>query len=176
MWKKLGLSVDWSKTYGTISLEVQQIVQQEFVKLYQKGAIVSKEFPALRCTKLQATIAQAETEQKEFDEFFNDIAFTLEETGEQLVIATTRPEMLPACKAVFAHPDDERYQKYFHKNIITPLGEVVPLLPDDKAKIDKGTGLVMCCSYGDETDVFWFQKHNLEPRIVIDRYGKMGNT
>lgn len=176
LWKKLGLSVDWSKTYGTISLEVQQIVQQEFVKLYQKGAIVSKEFPALRCTKLQATIAQAETEQKEFDEFFNDIAFTLEETGEQLVIATTRPEMLPACKAVFAHPDDERYQKYFHKNIITPLGEVVPLLPDDKAKIDKGTGLVMCCSYGDETDVFWFQKHNLEPRIVIDRYGKMGNT
>lgn len=137
---------------------------------------MSKEFPALWCHKLQATIAQAETEQKEFDEFFNDIAFTLEETGEQLVIATTRPEMLPACKAVFAHPNDERYQKYFHKNIITPLGEVVPLLPDDKAKIDKGTGLVMCCSYGDETDVFWFQKHNLEPRIVINRYGKMENT
>ena len=72
------MSIDWTKVYGTISLEVQQIVQQEFLKLYNKKAIVSKEFPALRCTKLQATIAQAETESQEFEEFFNDIKFTLE--------------------------------------------------------------------------------------------------
>lgn len=173
--RHLWMSIDWTKVYGTISLEVQQIVQQEFLKLYKKGAILAKEFPALRCTKLQATIAQAETESQEFEEFFNDIKFTLE-SGEELIIATTRPEMLPSCKAVFAHPNDERYQKYFHQTIITPLGEKVLLLPDDKAKIDKGTGLVMCCSYGDEVDVFWFQKHNLEPRIIIDRYGKMQNT
>ncbi|HRX63669.1 MAG TPA: valine--tRNA ligase [Candidatus Absconditabacterales bacterium] len=175
LWKSLGLSVDWTKVYSTIELKTQQIVQQEFVKLYNKGHIVSKEFPALRCTKLQATIAQAETEDCEFEEFFNDIEFTLED-GTKLTIATTRPELLPACKAVFAHPNDDRYKDHFHKNITTPLGETVPLLPDDKAKIDKGTGLVMCCSYGDETDVFWFQKHNLEPRICIDRYGKMTNT
>jgi valyl-tRNA synthetase len=90
----------------------------------------------LWCTKLQATIAQAETEEKEFNEFFNEIEFTLDD-GTKLVIATTRPELLPACKAVFAHPDDERYKPYFGHKITTPLGDTVPLLPDDKAKIDK---------------------------------------
>jgi len=120
LWKSLGLSVDWTKVYSTIELKTQQIVQQEFVKLYNKGYIVSKEFPALRCTKLQATIAQAETEDCEFEEYFNDIEFTLED-GTKLTIATTRPELLPACKAVFAHPNDDRYKDHFHKEIITPL-------------------------------------------------------
>ena len=175
LWTRMWLSVDWTKCYSTIQLSTQQLVQKEFVKLYKKWEIISKDFPALRCTKLQATIAQAETEEKEFNEFFNDIEFTLDD-GTKLVIATTRPELLPACKAVFAHPDDERYQQYFGHKITTPLGDTVPLLPDDKAKIDKGTGLVMCCSYWDEVDVYWFQKHELEPKICIDRYGRMINT
>ncbi len=175
LWKKMWLSVDWTKTYSTIQLSTQQIVQKEFVKLYKKWEIISKDFPALRCTKLQATIAQAETEEKEFNEFFNEIEFTLDD-GTKLVIATTRPELLPACKAVFAHPDDERYKPYFGHKITTPLGDTVPLLPDDKAKIDKWTGLVMCCSYWDEVDVYRFQKHGLEPKICIDRYGRMINT
>ena len=175
LWRKMWLSVDWTKTYSTIQLSTQQIVQKEFVKLYKKWEIISKDFPALRCTKLQATIAQAETEEKEFNEFFNEIEFTLDDST-KLVIATTRPELLPACKAVFAHPDDERYQPYFGHMITTPLGDTVPLLPDDKAKIDKWTGLVMCCSYWDEVDVYRFQKHELEPKICIDRYGRMINT
>ena len=175
LWKKMWLSIDWTKTYSTIQLSTQQIAQQEFVKLYKRWLIVAKDFPALRCTKLQATIAQAETEEKEFNEFFNEIEFTLED-GTKLVIATTRPELLPACKAVFAHPDDERYKPYFGKKITTPLWDTVPLLPDDKAKIDKWTGLVMCCSYGDEVDLYRFQKHSLEPKICIDRYWKMINT
>jgi len=175
LWTRMWLSVDWTKCYSTIQLSTQQLVQKEFVKLYKKWEIISKDFPALWCTKLQATIAQAETEEKEFNEFFNDIEFTLDD-GTKLVIATTRPELLPACKAVFAHPDDERYQPYFGHKITTPLGDTVPLLPDDKAKIDKGTGLVMCCSYWDEVDVYWFQKHELEPKICIDRYGRMINT
>lgn len=175
LWQTMGFSIDRSKTYSTIDLKTQQLVQQEFVKLYEKGHILSKEFPALRCTKLQVTIAQAETEDQEFEEYFNDIEFTLDDWT-KLTIATTRPELLPACKAVFAHPNDERYQSYFGKKITTPLGDIVPLLPDDKAKIDKWTWLVMCCSYGDETDVYRFQKHKLEPKICIDRYGKMQNT
>ncbi len=175
LWRRMWLSVDWTKCYSTIALSTQQLVQKEFVKLYKKWEIISKDFPALWCTKLQATIAQAETEEKEFNEFFNDIEFTLDD-GTKLVIATTRPELLPACKAVFAHPDDERYQPYFGHKITTPLGDTVPLLPDDKAKIDKGTWLVMCCSYWDEVDVYWFQKHELEPKICIDRYGRMINT
>lgn len=125
--QSLGFSVDWNRTYATVSPEVQQLVQKRFVEMYKKGDIVGKKFPALRCTKLQATIAQAETEEKEFNEFFNYLNFTLDD-GEKLVIATTRPEMLPACVAVFAHPNDERFAKYIGRTITTPLGDTVPLL------------------------------------------------
>ena len=175
LWKSLWLSVDRKRSYTTISPEVQQFVQQTFVKLYNEWHIVFKEFPALRCTKMQTTVAQAETEEQEFNEFFNYLNFTLD-CGSKLVIATTRPELLPACVAVFVHPDDKRFEKYVGKTITTPLDINVPVLADDKVKMDKGTGVVMCCSYGDETDVYWIKKHNLGEKIVIDRYGKMQNT
>lgn len=174
-WIWLGFSVDRHHSYATISPLVQQLVQQRFVDLYHKGLIQHKEFPALRCTANQTTIAQAETEDKEFDEFFNDIAFTLSD-GSELIIATTRPEMLPACVAVFVHPDDQRYTAHLGKDVTTPLGKTVPLLTDDKVKMDKGTGAVMCCSYGDETDMYWIQKHKLPVHIIINRYGKMQET
>ncbi len=170
--KSLGLSIDWSRTYTTISPEVQQIAQSTFVKLYKEWHIICKEFPALRCTKMQTTVAQAETEEQEFNEYFNYLNFTLDD-GQQLVIATTRPELLPACRAVFVHPDDERFTKYVWRNITTPIGVTVPILADDKVKMDKGTGVVMCCSYGDEVDVYRIKKHNLGEKIIIDRYGKM---
>ncbi|GHV22110.1 hypothetical protein FACS189428_3660 [Clostridia bacterium] len=138
LWQSLGFSIDWKRTYATISPEVQQLVQKRFVEMYKNGDIVGKQFPALRCTKNQTTIAQAETEEKEFNEFFNYLNFTLDD-GEKLVIATTRPEMLPACVAVFAHPDDEKFAKYIGRHITTPLGDTVPLLGDDKVKMDKGS-------------------------------------
>ncbi len=175
LWVKQGFSIDWSRTYTTIQPEVQQISQAEFVKLYKKWQIVAKEFPALRCTKNQTTIAQAETEDKEFEAFFNDLKFTLED-GSELLIATTRPELLPACLAVFVHPDDERYTQMIGQKVTTPLGKEVPLLEDDKVKMDKGTGAVMCCSYGDETDVYWINKHKLTPYVVLNRYGKLHST
>ncbi|MFZ2911518.1 MAG: class I tRNA ligase family protein, partial [Candidatus Absconditicoccaceae bacterium] len=173
--KSIGLSVDRSRSYTTISPEVQKISQKTFIKLYKEGNIVCKNFPALRCTKMQTTVAQAETEEQEFNEFFNYLNFTLDD-GEKLVIATTRPELLPACLAVFVHPDDERFTKYIGKKITTPIGVTVPLLADDKVKMDKGTGVVMCCSYGDEVDVYRINKHNLGEKIVIDRYGRMLNS
>ncbi|MFA5748425.1 MAG: class I tRNA ligase family protein [Candidatus Absconditabacterales bacterium] len=175
LWKSVGFSIDRSRTYTTISPEVQQIAQKTFVKLYKEGNIVCKEFPALRCTKMQTTVAQAETEEQEFNEYFNYLNFTLE-NGEKLIIATTRPEMIPACLAVFINPDDNRFAKYVGQKITTPLGKSVPLLADDKVKMDKGTGIVMCCSYGDEVDVYWIKKHNLGEHIVIDRYGKIQNS
>ncbi|MDR3169555.1 MAG: class I tRNA ligase family protein [Candidatus Peribacteria bacterium] len=138
LWQSLGFSIDWKRTYATILPEVQQLVQKRFVEMYKNGDIVGKKFPALRCTKMQTTVAQAETEEKEFNEFFNYLNFTLED-GEKLVIATTRPEMIPACVAVFAHPDDERFAKYIGRTITTPLGDTVPLLGDDKVKMDKGS-------------------------------------
>lgn len=173
--RSLWISVDRNRTYTTISPEVQKISQSTFVKLYKEWNIVCKEFPALRCTKMQTTVAQAETEEQEFDEFFNYLNFTLED-GEKLVIATTRPELLPACLAVFVHPDDERFTKYVWKQITTPIWVTVPLLTDDKVKMDKWTWVVMCCSYWDEVDVYWIKKYNLWEKIVIDRYGRMQNS
>ncbi|MDD3868671.1 MAG: valine--tRNA ligase, partial [Candidatus Absconditabacteria bacterium] len=173
--QSLGFSIDRKRTYATISPEVQQLVQKRFVEMYKAGHIVSKQFPSLWCTKNQTTIAQAETEEKEFNEFFNYLNFTLE-NGEKLVIATTRPEMLPACVCVFVHPEDERFTKYVGQTITTPLGKAVPLLADDKVKMDKGTGVVMCCTYGDEVDMFWVQKHNLPEKIIISRYGKIEHS
>ena len=175
LWQSLGISVDWNRTYATISPEVQQLVQTRFVEMYEKWQIVCKEFPSLRCTKNQTTIAQAETEEKEFNEFFNYLNFTLDD-WEKLVIATTRPEMLPACLAVFVHPDDERFQKYIWKTITTPLWVKVPLLADDKVKMDKWTWVVMCCSYWDEVDVYWVKKHNLWEKIIINRYWRIENS
>jgi len=194
LWKSLWLSVDRDRFYTTISPEVQKISQKTFVKLYNEWHIVCKEFPALRCTKMQTTLAQAETEEKEFDEYFNYLKFRITEdetrlqkmkqdywrlnkfVEEELIIATTRPELLPACVAVFVHPDDKRFQKYIWKKITTPIWVTVPLLADDKVKMDKWTGVVMCCSYGDEVDVYWIQKYNLPEKIVIDRYGKIQNS
>ncbi|MCF7834902.1 valine--tRNA ligase [Candidatus Gracilibacteria bacterium] len=192
LWRSLGISVDRTRFYTTISPEVQKISQSTFVKLYKEGQIVCKDFPALRCTKMQTTVAQAETEEQEFEEYFNYLNFTIvddkipaakleagmtaKKDGDNLVIATTRPELLPACLAVFVHPDDERFQKYIGRKITTPIGVTVPLLADDKVKMDKGTGVVMCCSYGDEVDVFWINKHNLGEKVVIDRYGRMKDS
>lgn len=171
----LGMSVDWNRTYATILPEVQALSQKHFVALLEKWVIYKKEFPALRCTKNQTTIAQAETEEQEFNEYFNDIAFTLHD-GRQCVIATTRPEMLPACVAVFVHPDDERYTDYIGQTAMTPFDVEVPVLWDDKVKMDKWTGVVMCCSYGDDVDMYWITKHKLPEKIIINRYGKIENS
>jgi len=171
----LWMSVDWNRTYATILPEVQALSQRHFVELLGKWVIYKKEFPALRCTKNQTTIAQAETEEQEFNEYFNNIAFTLHD-GRQCVIATTRPEMLPACVAVFVHPDDERFTDYIGQTATTPLGVEVPVLWDDKVKMDKGTGVVMCCSYGDDVDMYWIKKHKLPEKIIINKYGKLENT
>ena len=175
LWRSLGISVDRNRFYTTISPEVQKISQHTFVKLYKQWHIVCKEFPALRCTKMQTTVAQAETEEQEFNEYFNYLNFTLDD-WENLVIATTRPELLPACLAVFVHPDDDRFTKYIWRKITTPIWVTVPLLADDKVKMDKWTWVVMCCSYGDEVDVYWINKHNLWEKVVIDRYGRMQNS
>lgn len=173
--QSLGMSVDRERSYATILPEVQAISQKHFVDLLQKGVIYKKEFPALRCTKNQTTIAQAETEEQEFNEFFNDIQFVLSD-GTACVIATTRPEMIPACVAVFVHPEDARYTSYIGQTATTPFGVQVPVLADDKVKMDKGTWAVMCCSYGDEVDMYWIKKHNLPEKIIINRYGKIENS
>ena len=98
------------------------------------------------------------------------------EDGESIIIATTRPELMPACVAVFVNPEDSRYTHMLGKFAITPFGHKVPILADEKAKMDKGTGAVMCCSYGDETDIYWIMTHKLEPRIIVGRDGRIHNS
>lgn len=174
LWKSLGLSVDWKLEYSSISTEAQKLAQTVFRELFEKGAIYQKDAIALYCHKCLTAVAQAEVEDNEMDSVFYDIAFNGDD-GNELIISTTRPELLPACQAVFVHPNDERYTKLVGKNINTPLGRSIPILADDKVSIEKGTGAVMCCTYGDETDLHWVRKHNLPERIILTRYGKLEN-
>ncbi len=175
LWKSVGISADWNLEYSTISPAVQKTSQKSFLDLYEKWAMYKKNAPALRCTECQTGVAQAEVEDKEFESVFYDIQFSLED-GSPLIIATTRPELLPACVAVFVNKEDPRYQHLIGKNVITPLGTKVPMLSDEKVGIDKGTGVVMCCTYGDETDMYWVKTYELPEKIILDKAGTLINT
>ena len=173
--QSVGMSFDRNMTYSTISPFVQKIAQERFVEMLKSGAIIRKEFPALWDWANQTTIAFAETEEKEEDAFFNDVRFEVEWWGE-IIIATTRPELMPACVGLFVNPEDVRYTSFLGKFAITPFGHRVPILADEKAKIDKWTGAVMCCSYWDETDIYWIMTHNLETRIIVGRDWRIHNS
>ena len=169
----IGLSVDWSINYRTISDYCRKISQLSFLRLYKMGRVYQKETPFMWCPKCHTAIAQAELEDVEQATFFNDIIFETED-GKKLVISTTRPELLPACVAVFVHPEDERYKDYVGKKVIVPLfGHKVSILKDERVDPEKGTGIVMCCTFGDQTDMEWYQAHNLPLRIAITETGKM---
>lgn len=171
-WRSLGLSVDWDENYSTIDLRSQRISQRAFIDLYRKGRVYRKEAPTLWCPECHTAIAQAEVEDAEHATVFYDVAFRLD--GRDLVISTTRPELLPACVAMFAHPSDARYRDVVGKRATVPLfGHDVPILHDEKADPEKGTGLVMCCTFGDTTDIAWWQEHALDTRIVFDANGRM---
>lgn len=160
MWKSLGFSVDWDLQYDTINDLSRKISQQSFIDLAKKGAAYQKEAPVLWCTNCLTSIAQAELEGAEKDSFFDYINFMID--GKPIEIATTRPEYLGACVALFINPDDERYNKYIGKKAIVPLYDFeVPVIGDKKVAIDKGTGVVMCCTYGDITDMDWQKEYNL---------------
>lgn len=172
LWKKIGLSVDWTKLYSTISDQSRKISQHSFIELYNKGLVYKKEEPALFCTTCRTTVAQAELDDAEISSSFNDIYFTGPH-GEKLVVATTRPELLPACVALFFHPDDARYSALKGKKATSPVfGKEISILADDAVVKEKGTGLVMCCTFGDQTDVMWYKKHKLPFIQVVGRDGR----
>jgi valyl-tRNA synthetase len=172
LWQKMGLSADWSETYSTISDDSRKISQESFIELFNKNYIYRKQEPALYCTTCRTSVAQAELDDLQVPSFFNDIIFK-DSDGNDLIIATTRPELLPACVAVLYNPNDVRYTHLHGKKATVPLfGQTVPLLPDDLVAIDKGSGLVMVCTFGDKTDIIWYKKHNLPYRHVIGLDGK----
>ena len=172
LWQRMGLSADWSLVYSTISDSTRKISQQSFIELFNKGYIYRKQEPALYCTTCRTSVAQAELDDKELASFFNDIIFK-DSDGNDLIIATTRPELLPACAAILFNPEDVRYKKLHGKKATVPLfGQIVPILPDELVDINKGSGLVMVCTFGDKTDIIWYKKHNLPYRQVIGFDGK----
>ncbi len=173
LWQRLGLSVDWRYTYRTIDEASRRIAQLSFIDLYQRGFASHQEAPAIWCPECQASIAQADLDDLERESEFLTLAFHIVD-GDILRIATTRPELLPACVAIFVHPGDERYKHLVGRRVVTPLFlQEVPILEDPLADPQKGTGAVMCCTFGDATDVAWWHKHNLRNIQVIGRDGRM---
>jgi valyl-tRNA synthetase len=172
LWQRMGLSVDWSKVYSTISDSSRQISQKSFIDLLKKQYIYRKQEPALYCATCRTSVAQAELDDKEVSTFFNDVIFK-DAQGNDLVIATTRPELLSGCLALLYHPDDKRYQHLRSTHATVPLfGQKVPILEDELVQIDKGTGLVMVCTFGDTMDILWYKKHHLPYRQMIGFDGK----
>lgn len=173
LFNQIALSVDWDLEYQTISPSSKTISQMSFLDLAQKGQVYRNDQPMLWDPVDRTALAQADIEDKEKQGVMNDVAFSTED-GAQIVIATTRPEMLPACVAVFYHPEDERYKHLKGKYAITPLfGVKVPILPDAMVKPDKGTGLVMCCTFGDQTDIIWWKTHSLPLRMILTKNGTL---
>lgn len=173
LWQRMGLSVNWEYEYSTISAPVRRLSQASFLDLLKKGFAYRRQEPALYCTECRTSVAQAELDDAELPSTFNEIAFT-DAQGNQLLIATTRPELLPACVAVMVHPDDARYQHLIGTQVTVPIFNfIVPVLADELVKPDKGTGVVMCCTFGDNTDIIWFKKHNLPFKSAIGLDGKM---
>ncbi len=173
LWQRLGLSIDWRYTYRTIDTESRRVSQLSFLDLYRKGLAYRKEAPAIWCPECQTAIAQAELNDLDRESTFYTLAFTLEDGG-VLEIATTRPELLPACVAIFVHPDDARYAGLVGKQARVPyFDQWVPILTDPGADPEKGTGAVMCCTFGDAADVAWWYTHNLPLRVALDRAGRM---
>ncbi len=175
-WKNIGISCDFDIYYSTIDDHSIKISQRSFLDLYKKGREYRKEAPTMWCPLCQTAIAQVELEDKELASNFNDIIFK-GENDEDLIIATTRPELLPSCVAMFAHPNDERYKNLFGKEARVPLFDrKVPILADKRADPEKGTGLVMCCTFGDQTDIEWYKAHKLPLIMSITEDGKMNSN
>jgi valyl-tRNA synthetase len=172
LWQRIGLSVDWKYWYSTISKETRRISQLSFLKLYKDGYIYQKDEPAIYCPTCRTTVAQAELDDVEKPSFFNDVIFKTKE-GNELIIGTTRPELLYSTSALLYHPDDSRYQHLKGKTAIVPIyNREIPILEDDLVEIEKGTGLVMVSTFGDQTDIIWYKKHNLPLRLSIGLDGK----
>ncbi|WP_369346034.1 valine--tRNA ligase [Demequina iriomotensis] len=181
LWRHLGLSVDWSRTYQTISPSSQAVAQQAFLRGLGRGECYQAEAPTLWDVTFRTAVAQAELEDRERPGAYHRLAFEpaadMEEaTGsyESVWIETTRPELLPACVALVAHPDDERYQPLFGTHVRTPLfGVEVPVVAHHLANPEKGSGIAMICTFGDVTDVTWWRELRLPTRPVLGWDGRM---
>ncbi|MFC0622587.1 valine--tRNA ligase [Kribbella deserti] len=172
MWRQVGLSVDWSYLYTTISDDSRRTSQRAFLRNFARGEAYLSEAPTMWDVTFQTAVAQAELEAREYAGAFHRVAFHGPEGP--IYIETTRPELIPACVALIAHPDDERYQALFGTTVRSPLfGVEVPVVAHAAAEPDKGAGIAMCCTFGDLTDVQWWRELQLPVRTVIGRDGRL---
>ena len=170
----LGISIDWDETYQTIEPRVQRISQLSFIDLYEQGREYRQRAPAIWCPDCETAISQVEMEDSEQDSHFHDIEFGVAGSDGTFTISTTRPELLPACVAVFVHPDDEENAYLVGEEAEIPLfGQTVPIIEDERVDMETGSGIVMCCTFGDQTDIEWYQAHDLDLRIAIDESGTL---
>jgi len=173
LWRRVGLSVDWGMTYTTIGREAQRASQRGFLHLLASNCAYQKVAPTLWDVDFQTAIAQAELEDRELTGAYHRIRFGGPD-GTYIEIDTTRPELIPACVALVAHPDDERYKPLFGSEARTPLFEVgVPFVAHPLAEPEKGTGVAMICTFGDITDVTWWRELDLETRTIVGRDGRI---
>ncbi len=174
LWRNLGLSVDWSFTYSTISPEARRTSQRSFLRLLAAGHAYSAEAPTLWDVDFQTAVSQAELEDRELPGAYHRLRFERIGTPGAVEIETTRPELLPACVALVAHPEDDRYRPLFGTEVVTPLfGLRVPVLAHPLAEPDKGSGIAMICTFGDLTDVTWWRELRLPMRTVVGRDGRL---
>ncbi|HTL40181.1 MAG TPA: valine--tRNA ligase [Pseudolysinimonas sp.] len=173
VWRALGLSVDWSLTYRTIGTEAQATAQRAFLRNLARGEAYQADAPTLWDVTFRTAVAQAELEDKDQPAAYHRVSFHTPDGG-TIEIETTRPELLPACVALVAHPDDERYQPFFGTTVTTPLfGVEVPVVAHHLAQQDKGSGIAMICTFGDVTDVVWQRELDLPIRAVIGPDGRL---
>jgi valyl-tRNA synthetase len=173
LWRHLGLSVDWNHTYATIGRQARRQSQRAFLRLLAKGEAYTAEAPTLWDVDFRTAVAQAELEDRERPGAYHTLVFHRAD-GSDLLIDTTRPELLPACVAVVAHPDDERYRDLIGQSVVTPVfGVEVPVVAHHLAQPDKGTGVAMICTFGDLTDVTWWRELRLPVRAIMGRDGRL---
>jgi len=171
-WKDIEMSCDYSLYYSTIDKHSQKISQKSFIDLFKKKEIYKKNFPTIWCPECQTSIAQAELEDKEQESLFSTLKFKCD--GKDLLVATTRPELLGACVAVFVNPKDKRYKNLVSKKAKVPIFDFeVPIIEDESAEIEKGTGVLMICSYGDRFDADAINRHKLKSRVILNENGTL---
>jgi valyl-tRNA synthetase len=174
VWRQVGLSVDWTLTYATIGERARRASQRAFLRNLARGEAYATEAPTLWDVDVQTAVAQAELEDREQPGAYHRYGFRSTVTGEPVLIETTRPELLAACVALVAHPDDERYRPLFDTTVVSPLfGVEVPVKAHELAQPDKGTGIAMICTFGDLTDVTWWRELDLPVRNILERHGRL---
>ncbi|ASJ02920.1 valine--tRNA ligase [Thermococcus profundus] len=171
---RIGYSADWELEYHTMDDWYKAAVQKSLIEFYKKGMLYRDEHPVYWCPRCRTSLAKAEVGYVEEEGFLYYIKLPLADGSGHVPIATTRPELMPACVAVFVHPDDERYKDVVGKKVKLPIFErEVPVIADADVDPEFGTGAVYNCTYGDEQDVVWQKRYNLPVIIAINEDGTM---